>query len=183
VNLTESDKEWITSRVSDYVKEYLSNRKNYPIDPESGRLMFYDDGESVFTSRKGWVFSKQRDGGHLMDMWRINSYFKGSQIYVRVENEKTVGGKRNWLLVGETRGEWTTPGLLDGGTSYYDSRVAGTKPMNFYDRYRGVWNFNRFGRAGIGGDKTDAFNTLLQTAISTSLVKTTVEFINSRGLV
>jgi hypothetical protein len=181
--LSEHDLEWFRAELETYVQDFLSNRENYPVDPESGKTMFFDDSETVFHSRKGWIYSKPRDASHLAENWKVSVEMVKDEPIITLNNTKRVHGKGgDWLLVGEDTTVSSTKGILTDGSNYYDSKINKTKSMNFYDRYSGLWNFNRYGRKGVGADKVEAFDLLLEDAVHSGMVSTAMKLLNRKGV-
>jgi hypothetical protein len=166
-------KEWIREHVEIYTLEYLQNRDHYP--EVDGKIAFFDEeSASAYKITKGKPFQPRNKGGaHLIDLWTVSAYYDGNKLIVDVDNNKTVNG---WRLVGRA-GKNRGAGLLTSGTSYYSIREANTRPMHFYDRYRGVWNYNRYGRKGIRSELIGAFNLLIEEAIDYGMTKAAEEYV------
>jgi hypothetical protein len=167
------ESEWIRQHVEEYTLEYLENRDNYP--EVDGRIAFFDEeSASAYKITKGKMFQpRNRSGAHLIDLWSVSAYYDAGELVVDVDNNKTVNG---WRLVGRS-GKNRGVGLLTSGTSYYSIREYNTRPMHFYDRYRGVWNYNRYGRRGIRSELIGAFNLLIDEAIQYGIEKAVAEYI------
>lgn len=155
----EERKEWVRQHAEQYTQEYLENRDNYPL--VDGHIAFFDEESyQTYIFKNGNTFTPHsRQSTHLIDLWQVSAYYDGEELVVEANNAKIVDG---WRLVGTAKG-WK--GLLTSGTSYYSIKEGNSRPMNFFDKYRGVWNFNRYGRKGIRGELVDAFNLLIDEAI------------------
>ena len=148
-------------------KEFLENTQNYP--REGARVALFDDEsfdqtyafkKYFFTAKEPLFKMKGKDGSHLANSWEVESTLEFDEngddsMDLIISNIKVVSGSRPWNLFEE---------ILYEGTVFYDALDSKTKPMNYFDRYRGMWYFNRFGREGINSKFVKATHKLVLDA-------------------
>jgi hypothetical protein len=162
----------VLRRAEQLAINYLSDINYYPT--LNGNIMFVDSGEYAFYKGKILPGAKGRsNSGRFIDpeMWIIHMYndYQGNVKY-------NFGNRK--MVQGETK-SFNLFKLLYHGTSYYHALYEG-KRMSFYDRYRKHWNWNRYGRRGIGAPFTTELEALVKKACEDAIEQATKDFLNGR---
>ena len=161
------------------IRENLSSIDflNNHVQKIDGKVPFFDDMQGFLAAdpaQKKWV--EKRPTIHMKDQWRVDVSAKGDTGYVYLTNDKkTADGK--WI-VADLLWYGTGPYRISEPTTYKQTLVSAvpgvgqtqypslkqwrkyrapepehrgheTKPMFFYNRYTGHFNYNRKSRLGI----------------------------------
>lgn len=161
----------VLRRAEQLAINYLSDINYYPT--LNGNVMFVDSGDYSFY--KGKVLPqalKRNETGRFIspEMWivRMHNDYNGEVKY-------TFGNRK--MVEGESK-SFNLFKLLYHGTSYY--RTPSGKRMSFYDRYRKHWNWNRYGRRGIGAPFTTELEALVRKACEDAIEQATKDYVNGR---